>query len=201
MQLFRRTRNFYRKARNKPIGFVYLTLSGEIPMFIEPKSYIEKKINPDPQYSFYDLWYNSQKMLGDKRVKGLIIQMSDYHTSAAMICSLRDLIKLWKTKGKIVWVYAHDLDFLDYYLASAADKIYVQKTSTIYATGTKVESIFFKSYLEEKGVKAQVSQISPYKSAFNSFIHDEIPPEQEEELNWIVETYYNIAIEAIAEGL
>ncbi len=201
MTLFRRTRNLKRRIFRKKIGYVHLTLSGKIPVYAKQKSFIESKIFPSPSLTLLDLYEATLQLAANPRIKGLVIQLShlelewygDYEF-------LRNLFDIWADHGKKVYVYSSSYDTMSYYLASAAHKVYLTQGGILGTIGLSLEVPFLKEFLEKWGFQAQVVQISPYKSAANNLAYDEMPKEQEEMVNWMLDSLYDTIIEAISHG-
>ncbi|MEZ4592311.1 MAG: S49 family peptidase [Chloroflexota bacterium] len=59
------------------------------------------------------------------------------------------------------------------------------------AFGLHSEVTFLKPALEKVGIGVEAVQISPYKSAPNTFIKDAITPEQQEQMTWLLDDLYD----------
>jgi protease IV len=200
MPIIRKSRNLYRSFRSKPIGFVHLSIEGEIPQVREPQSFVEKKLFPQPKYTFLELWEDSKYLLKQSKVKGLIISLRNVDGMYATWQSIRDLIKLWKNYNKQVWVYSNSFSFISYYVACAADRIYLTQGGILSTIGIMTNISFFKEYFEEKGLEVQVAQVTPYKSAANTFAYKDMPPEQRENIEWMLDSIYDEIVDGIAQG-
>src|SRR6185295_633030 len=82
---------------------------------------------------------------GDERVKGLYIRVGGNGMPSAHAEELRDAIKAFRAKGK--FVIAHAQAFYtngigDYYLARAADQIWMQPVSEMNTAGVASTAIF-----------------------------------------------------------
>jgi protease-4 len=71
----------------------------------------------------------------------------------------------------------------EYYIATAADKIYLPPTGDIYINGFAAEAMFYKGSLDKLGVEADVIQIGPkYKNAPDRYTRKEMSDGQREVL-------------------
>ena len=57
-----------------------------------------------------------------------------------------------------------------------------------------------KTALKKIGVGVDAVQISPYKTAANTFINDTITPEEKEQLDWLLDDLYDQITSAMADG-
>ncbi len=201
MVWFRRTRNLKRRIFSKDIGYVHVTLVGDIPLYNPQKPFIQRKVMPQPELTLLDFYRDTLYFLDQRKVKGLIVHLSDFSLSGTADYEfLRDILSLWMAKGREVIVYTHQLSTLNYFLASVADKVYLIQGGIFGVIGLQSSVQFYKQFLENYGLQFQVVQISPYKSAGNFLSYDEMPPEQEEMINWLLDSLYGTITSAIAEG-
>ena len=87
-----------------------------------------------------------------------------------------------------------------YYVASAADEILLQPGGELMTIGLRQEAIFLKDALGMVGVQFDVVAITPYKGAFDQFSRDTISPEGREQLEWLLNSRYDMIVNDIAEG-
>jgi protease-4 len=89
----------------------------------------------------------------------------------------------------------------EYYIATAAEKIFVPPTGDLYVNGLAAEAMFYKGSLDKLGVEADVIQIGPkYKNAPDQYTKTKMGEGQAEVMNAIVDEYYNTLVNAIAES-
>ncbi len=201
MGLIRRTRNFKRKIIRRKIGYVFLTIKGEIPFFPPKKSFIERQILPQADFSILGFWQDSEQLIKDPRVKGIVIHLSEFSVSGLTDLEfLRDTLMLWKNAGKKVIFYSHHYGIGTYYLASLADKIFLTEGGMLDVTGIGLSINYYKQFLAKFGLEFQISQISPYKSAANFLGREEMPEEEKEMLNWMLDSLFETLTKGIAKG-
>jgi len=197
--MFRILRNAKRSVLKRKIGIVHLVLDGKIPFFKEDKSYIEKKVLPSPPLSLFELSQNLQRLSRDRSVRALIIEIGQPEFGGlADLHELRSIIEHFKRSGKPVWMIFHHINFSDYYLATVADKIFMVATGLFNVIGMSSTVNFYKDFMKQYGLEAQVLQVTPFKSAGNFLVYDEMPEEQKEMMNWLFDSMYNTIITAIS---
>ncbi|MFN3330378.1 MAG: signal peptide peptidase SppA, partial [Pyrinomonadaceae bacterium] len=102
--------------------------------------------------------------------------------------------------GKPVYAYMNIGTNMEYYIATAADKIFVPPSGDIYINGLIAEVMFFRGSLDKLGIEPQVIQIGKYKNAPDQFTRKQMSPEHKEVINAILDDYFNRLISAISES-
>jgi protease-4 len=86
----------------------------------------------------------------------------------------------FRASGKPVLVWAANLDQGQYYLASHADKVYIDPQGGVMATGLANYRLFYKDLLDRLGVQVHLFRVGQFKSAAEPFILDHASPESKE---------------------
>lgn len=193
-------RNGLRHLRRADIDYVVMTLGGSLPERAEPpRTFLERQLRlPDPPFSIQHLNNRFRHISDADNVKGVVLVLRPFTTGPASLQNIRQSILRLREKGKEVIVYSPYLGAAHYFVASAADKIIVPPSTTFEFIGLRSETIFLKDALARVGLKADVIQISPYKSAFNLLDKAEITPEQQEQMEWLLEETFDTLTAAIA---
>lgn len=129
----------------------------------------------------------------DDRVKGLVVDLGGAGLSVANIQELRTAIKNLRAAGKFAWVYAPSYGDMGtglgtYYLASAFDQIWMQPLGTLSIAGIGMEIPYVKGLLDKIGVEPQFFQRKEYKTAFESFTHSTMTPQNREMMTAMIES-------------
>ena len=67
----------------------------------------------------------------DNRIKGIAIEMGDLSCGMASIAELKQYLEDFKKSGKFVYVYSGNYSQKNYYLATAADSIFLNPQGTL----------------------------------------------------------------------
>ncbi|MCA9916987.1 MAG: signal peptide peptidase SppA [Anaerolineales bacterium] len=195
-------RNGLRKLRQAHIDYVVLELSGSLPERAEPpRSFIERQLPlPAPSLSIEEINDRLAHIADADNARGVLLILNGIASGSATIQNLRRSLERLKAAGKTVVVYTPYLDLRHYFLAVAADRIIVPPSATFEAYGLHSEATFFKPALEKVGIGVEAVQISPYKSAPNTFIKDGITPEQQAQMDWLLDDLYDQITAAFANG-
>lgn len=106
----------------------------------------------------------------DKSIHGMVIECKGSALGIASRGELAEAIKAFKASGKWVYAYADSYTQGDYYVASVADKVWLNPVGMLDVHGLGATTIFFKSLLDKVGVEVQVVKVGSYKSAVEPYI-------------------------------
>jgi len=103
-------------------------------------------------------------------------------------------------RAKEVVIYIEEAGMAGYVAACGADRIYMTPLADWSVIGLRLGAIFLKDALDKIGAKADVTQISPYKSAGDMFNRSEMSTEHREQLNWLLDGIYDELVGEISRG-
>ncbi len=109
------------------------------------------------------------RMARDPSVVGLVVQLDDVGVGWATARELRNQLLALRAAGKKVFAYMVVGNARDYFIGSAADKVYVDPAGGVYLQGFAATQLFVKDLFDELGVSAQFEKIGEYKSAPEMF--------------------------------
>src|SRR5690606_28025170 len=101
----------------------------------------------------------------DDRIKGILLELSGAPAGFATLQEIRDALLDFKDSGKFTIAYGENYTQKAYYLASAADQVYVYPEGAIDFRGLASQTPFLKGALDKLGVEMQVVKVGTYKSA------------------------------------
>src|SRR6187200_3253551 len=175
-----------------------LDVSGELPDYV-PEQPLAKLVGIKQTQSFTGLLTQLRKAKVDKRIGAVLLDIKFPGIGWGKAFELREAIAEFKTSGKPVYAYMEIGTNREYYIATAADKIYLPPTGDIYINGFAAEAMFYKGSLDKLGVEADVIQIGPkYKNAPDRYTRKEMSEGQREVLNAILDEYFGQYTAAIA---
>jgi len=148
----------------------------------------------------YSLLTVLKKAEEEPAVKGIILKLKNEDMSFAQAQELRMALTDLRQRGKQVWVYAQDLGMIGYYLASGADRVILHPMGDVVIPGVALQSAFLKGALEKLGLKVTVHRHGRYKSAVEAFTEDSMSAENKEQLQALVDGYYEEFIRAASQG-
>lgn len=127
----------------------------------------------------------------DDKVKGIFIEVTNVAAGMATLEEMRNSIIDFKTSGKFVIAYSDYYSQQAYYLASAADKIYVNPAGGVEFKGLAAQLIFVKGTLEKLGVEPQIIRHGKFKSAIEPLINDKMSPANRDQTRTYMAALWN----------
>ena len=135
----------------------------------------------------------------DEQVDGIIISIGNVSAGFAKRREIFKALMRLKENNKEIIVYSsNDISNLNYHLISMADEIYIHRMSSIGLKGLAIEPMFLKGLLDTLSLVPEVVRVSPYKSAFDTFLNTEMSDEYSENLNELLDDMYNILVADIS---
>ncbi|MBD2757336.1 signal peptide peptidase SppA [Spirosoma validum] len=108
----------------------------------------------------------------DDNIKGIYLQTESPTAGWASLEEIRNALIDFKQSKKFVYVYSESMSEKGYYLASVADKIYLNPAGDLEWNGLNAELSFFKGTLDKLGVKPEIFRVGEFKSAIEPFIRE-----------------------------
>jgi protease-4 len=188
------------RKRHKDMDYIIFHLGGSLPALPSPMNWVERQIWGDPPLSLAEIDLAFRRIASDSRVKGVILYLTLPELSLADIQTLRQSMGRLRQAGKRVLCYAANYDTYSYYLASAADDILLQTGGNLLTIGLQSNVVFMRDALKTLGLEVDSIAISPYKSALDTFTQQEISPEFQSQLNWLLDSRYEQITQGLAQG-
>ncbi len=110
-----------------------------------------------------------EKASRDERIQGIYLESGLLTTGHATVEEIREALLEFRESGKFVISFAPVYSQKAYYLASAADKVYLPPTGMLEFQGLSSKRTFFKGTLDKLGVDMQVVRHGEFKSAVEPF--------------------------------
>ena len=140
-----------------------------------------------------------RKAKADNRVGGVLLNINFPGIGWGKAEELRNAIKDVRSSGKPVFAYMQMGMNKDYYIATAADKIFLPPPGDLWINGFAAEAMFYKGSLDKLGVEADVIQIGPkYKNAPDQYTKTSMGEGQREVVNAILDEYLERFTEAVS---
>lgn len=129
-----------------------------------------------------------RKAKTNDKVKGIYIEAGAFAAdSYASLQAVRKALADFRSSGKWIVAYSDSYSQSTYYLASVANKVWVNPQGMIDWHGLASQKIYVKDLLEKVGVKMQVTKVGKYKSAVEMFTVDKMSDADREQ----TEAYIN----------
>jgi protease-4 len=117
----------------------------------------------------------------DPRITGVLLVPSSFESPFwAKVQELRDAVLDFRKSGKIVVAFLEYGGDREYYLASAADRVFLLPTSALDLTGVASYEVFLRGTLDKLGAYPDFLQIGAYKTAVNQLTEKGFTPAHRE---------------------
>lgn len=144
-----------------------------------------------------------QAAAADKRVAAVAVHMGGGRIGLATAQELRAGIEALRAAGKPVRLFTEDLGGIGggssgYYLASAADEIWIQPSGGVGLIGIAMEIPYARGLLEKLEVQPRFGQRHEYKSAVESITRNSMSEPVRANLTGLLESLYGQMVSGIA---
>lgn len=191
-----------RKAEVSPNSVLHITLSYPI---------LERTVkNPLNNLDFIgyenngiglnDILAGIEKATTDKNIKGIYLNISSLSTGYASIEEIRNALVEFKKSGKFIIAYSEVYTQGAYYLASVADKLYLNPEGMIDFRGLSSEIPFFKKALDKLEIEVQVIKVGTYKSAVEPFVLEKMSEPNRTQVKSFLGSMYDYLLGKVAES-
>lgn len=135
----------------------------------------------------------------DKNISGIYLKADFNGNGFASSHELRNAISDFRTSRKFVIAHADMMTQEAYFIASAADKVYVNPAGNFDWRGFSVTLAFIKEMLEKLDIEPQIFYAGKFKSATEMFRTSQMTPENREQtIAWLGDLYDHFLVQAAA---
>jgi len=117
------------------------------------------------------------KAATDDKIKGICLDVTSISAGWATVDEIRNAIIKFRKSGKFVVSYSDIYDQKAYYLASAADKVFLNPQGMMVINGLESGRMFYKNALDKLGIEAVVIRHGKFKSYVEPYILDKMSDE------------------------
>ncbi|MDR1887163.1 MAG: signal peptide peptidase SppA [Prevotellaceae bacterium] len=136
----------------------------------------------------------------DPRIKGIYLELSSIDAGIASVEEIRNALTSFKQSGKYVLAYAEYYSQKAYYLATIADKIYLNPFGSVDFRGISSEITFFKGLLDKLGIDVQIIRHGKFKSAIEPLILNSASEESKAQIMEYMGSIWNFILQTISEA-
>ena len=144
------------------------------------------KFESNNQPGLNDILKTIRKAETDDHIKGIYIDLPYINGGIASVEEIRNALSHFRKSGKFIYAFADNYTQGAYYLASVANKIYLNPEGQVALHGLAAELMFFKGTLEKLEIEPQVIRHGKFKSAIEPFILDKMSDENRTQIAGLV---------------
>lgn len=152
----------------------------DIPIFGSPRS-----------LGLNDILARIEAAKTDDNIKGIYLNLSSVGVGYASLEAIRDALLDFKQSKKFIVAYSDVYSQKAYYLASTADKVYLNPEGSLDFRGISSSVLFLKDALDKLGVDMQVIKVGTYKSAVEPFLFNSMSDANREQVTSYINSIYS----------
>ena len=126
--------------------------------------------NVDTQLSLSEIVQAIKNAKDDSRIEGILLDCKGAYIGVSQCEDIINALKEFKASDKWIWAYADTYTQTDYFVASAADSVFLNPIGMVNIHGLSGQVIFFKGLMDKIGIEAQIVKVGTYKSAVEPFM-------------------------------
>ena len=124
-----------------------------------------------------DLLNNIALAKDNDKILGIYLKGGSLSVAPASAKTLRDALLDFKQSGKFIVAYADVYTQTNYYIASVADKIYLNAVGNVAWDGLTAQKQYFTRLMEKIGVEMQILKVGTFKSAVEPYFRTSMSAE------------------------
>lgn len=136
----------------------------------------------------------------NKDIDALYIKCGAASASPATFNAIRTAVKDFKKSGKKIFAYGDAFTLGTYYVASVADKVYLNPYGQIAIQGLGSTTMFLKGLFDKLGVEFQVVKVGTFKSAVEPYISTQMSDPARAQLDTLFTTMWDYMKKGICEN-
>lgn len=105
----------------------------------------------------------------DEKIEGILLKSSFPQLGMANALTVRKALNKFRESGKFVYAYSDSYTQKGYYIASAADSVFLNPNGMVDIRGLAVSMPYFKDLMDELGIKWNIYYAGQFKSATEPF--------------------------------
>jgi protease IV len=137
----------------------------------------------------------------DPRIDSVLIVPTPFQSPFwGKVQEIRDAVLDFRKSGKRISAFLEYAGEREYYLATAAEKIYLVPSGSLDVTGVATHEVFLKGTLDKLGAQADFEKIGDYKTAPNQLTQTTFTPAHREMSESLTRDMYDQLVRGIAES-
>jgi protease-4 len=192
-------------TKPKPNSVLYMKLNYDIPDRTTDNPF--KGINFNTMEALdmtglNDILRNIENAKTDPNIKGIYMELSSIPTSTATLQEIRNKLIEFKESGKFLVTYGESYSQSAYYMASIADKIYLNPEGALDLHGMASQITFYKHLLDKLDIEMQIVRgpNNRFKSAVEPYFLDKMSEANREQMDKLLGTVWGQILLGISES-
>ena len=147
-----------------------------------------------------DILKNIAKAKEDENIVGIYLNTENITAGMGRLKEIRDALIDFRSSGKFLVSYGNYYTQASYYLATAADHLYINPEGGMLFKGLNAELMFLKGTLQKLDVEVQVVRHGKFKAATEPLFLDKMSAENREQITSLISDLWDQVISDINEA-
>jgi len=192
-------------SKPKPNSVLYMKLNYDIPdrTTDNPFGAINfQTMEPLDATGLNDILRNIEHAKADPNIKGIYMELSSIPTSTATLQEIRDKLIEFKESGKFLVTYGESYSQSAYYIASIADKVFINPEGALDLHGMASQITFYKHLFDKLDIEMQIVRgpNNRFKSAVEPYFLDKMSEANREQMNKLLGTVWGQILLGISQS-
>ncbi len=140
----------------------------------------------------------------DERIDGIYLRLNGLGgvDGSGVLEELHEALIQFKESGKFIVSYNESYSQGAYYLATTADRIFLQPEGSMDWSGLSAQNLFFKGLLDKLDIQVEVFRptVCKYKSAVEPYILKKMSPENRAQMQMILDSMWGTICGAVSSA-
>jgi protease-4 len=127
----------------------------------------------------------------DPSIKFIYMNLDKLDAGITHLEEIRSALEKFRESGKAIIAYSDNYSQGSYYIASVADRIFLNPAGTSSLTGISISTLFFKDLMDKLGIEVQLIRHGKFKAAAEQFISNKMSNENREQLQAYIDALWD----------
>ncbi len=147
-----------------------------------------------------DILKSIKKAKSDDRILGIYLDLSVIPSGFATVSEIREALEDFKESGKFIYTYGAIYGQKAYYLATVADKIFINPEGMIDFHGLSVRTSFIKGLLDKLDIDVQIVRHGKFKSAVEPLMLNKMSEASREQTQAFISSIWDDVVKLISQS-
>ena len=189
----------------KPNSLLYMKLDYDIPDRTVDNpigSFNFSSMETQESTGMTTILHNIEHAKTDPNIKGIYLELSSIPTSTATLQEIRNKLIEFKESGKFIITYGESYSQSAYYMASVADKIFLNPEGALDLHGMASQIMFYKHLFEKLDVEMQIVRgpNNRFKSAVEPYFLDKMSEANREQMDKLLNSIWGEILTSISQS-
>lgn len=161
-------------------------------------------MTPKKSLGLNNILESIKKAATDNRITGIYLDLTEIQGNFGALAftqEIRSALEKFKKSGKFIYSYSNlGYSQKSYYLATVADKIFVNPETPLLLTGMSSNISFYKETLDKLGIQAEVVKVGKFKSAVEPFLSTQMSEANREQVQKYLDSSWGTIVEGISQS-